>query len=105
MSLLLCKAGMRCNPFPAHVPTLLFVLPGSITCARARDKTAGWCDEDVNSICAHAGNTPRNRGVWSIGAVGRCLSRQLAESKPLSTDCRRLVLAAAPKVLDSGING
>lgn len=59
---------------------------------------AAWCDADVESICSQAAATPRNRGVWSIGAVGRCLSRQLAESKPLTTDCRRLVLAAAPKV-------
>ncbi|KAK9797745.1 hypothetical protein WJX73_005342 [Symbiochloris irregularis] len=57
-----------------------------------------WCDADVSSICSlSAATTPKNRGVWSIGAVGRCLSRQLAEGKPLSPDCRRLVLAAAPK--------
>ena len=38
------------------------------------------------------------RGIWSIGAVGRCLSRQLAESKPLTLNCRSLVLVAAPRV-------
>ena len=38
------------------------------------------------------------RGIWSIGAVGRCLSRQVAESKPLTLECRSLVLVAAPRV-------
>ena len=40
----------------------------------------------------------KSRGIWSIGAVGRCLSRQLAESKPLTLECRSLVLVAAPRV-------
>ncbi len=40
----------------------------------------------------------QSRGIWSIGAVGRCLSRQLAESKPLTLECRSLVLVAAPRV-------
>ena len=42
----------------------------------------------------------QSRGIWSIGAVGRCLSRQLAESKPLTLECRSLVLVAAPRVGD-----
>ena len=41
---------------------------------------------------------PKNRGIWSIGAVGRCLSRQLAENKALTLECRALVIVAAPKV-------
>lgn len=41
---------------------------------------------------------PKNRGIWSIGAVGRCLSRQLAENKALTLECRSLVIVAAPKV-------
>lgn len=58
------------------------------------------CDADVAEIgsCQTAVSNPKNRGIWSIGAVGRCLSRQLAESKPLTLDCRSLVIVAAPKV-------
>ena len=41
---------------------------------------------------------PKNRGIWSIGAVGRCLSRQLAENKALTLECRSLIIVAAPKV-------
>ena len=48
--------------------------------------------------CQTAVANPKNRGIWSIGAVGRCLSRQLAENKPLTLDCRSLVIVAAPKV-------
>jgi Golgi apparatus protein 1 len=58
------------------------------------------CDADVEIIpqCQKAVDNPKNRGVWSIGAVGRCLSRQLAESKPLTLECRSLVIVAAPRV-------
>ncbi|KAK9820440.1 hypothetical protein WJX72_010380 [[Myrmecia] bisecta] len=57
----------------------------------------GMCDADVGSICGKATKNPKNRGIWSIGAVGRCLSRQLAEDKPLEPACRTLVAVAAPK--------
>ena len=56
------------------------------------------CDNDVDNICQRASNNPKNRGIWSIGAVGRCLSRQLAENKALSPGCQTLVAVAAPKV-------
>lgn len=61
------------------------------------------CDADVGEIgtCQTAVANPKNRGIWSIGAVGRCLSRQLAENKPLTLDCRSLVIVAAPKVRTS----
>uniref|UniRef100_A0A061SDF6 Golgi apparatus protein 1 n=1 Tax=Tetraselmis sp. GSL018 TaxID=582737 RepID=A0A061SDF6_9CHLO len=52
------------------------------------------CDEDVKKYCPTKGNT---RGIFSIGAVGRCLSRRVAEEKPLTAECRRLVSVAAPK--------
>ena len=51
------------------------------------------CDEDVKMYC----KSNKSRGIFSIGAVGRCLSRRLAEEKPLSTQCRSLVAVAAPK--------
>ncbi|BDA41257.1 probable Golgi apparatus protein 1 [Coccomyxa sp. Obi] len=59
----------------------------------------GVCDADVAEIpsCQTAVANPKNRGIWSIGAVGRCLSRQLAENKALTLDCRSLVIVAAPK--------
>lgn len=53
------------------------------------------CDTDVVSYC-NLGS--RNRGVFGIGAVGRCLSKRLAEGKPLDSECRNLVIAAAPRV-------
>lgn len=61
----------------------------------------GVCDADVDEIpqCQKAVDNPKNRGIWSIGAVGRCLSRQLAENRALTLDCRSLVIVAAPKVL------
>ena len=60
---------------------------------------AGVCDDDVNQICQKASVNPaKNRGIWSIGAVGRCLSRQLAENKKLTPGCQTLVAVAAPKV-------
>lgn len=54
----------------------------------------GPCDEDVESICVQ---TNRTKGVFSIGYVGRCLSKQLASRKPLNGQCRKLVTVAAPK--------
>lgn len=60
----------------------------------------GVCDDDVNQICQKASVNPaKNRGIWSIGAVGRCLSRQLAENKKLTPGCQTLVAVAAPKVV------
>lgn len=60
---------------------------------------AGVCDDDVTQICQKASINPnKNRGIWSIGAVGRCLSRQLAENKRLTPGCHTLVAVAAPKV-------
>ena len=35
--------------------------------------------------------------MFTIGAVGRCLSRALVEGKRLVPKCRSLVLVAAPK--------
>ncbi|KAK9816541.1 hypothetical protein WJX72_001742 [[Myrmecia] bisecta] len=57
----------------------------------------GMCDADVGSICGKATRNPKNHGIWSIGAVGRCLSKQLAEDKPLEPACRALVAVAAPE--------
>lgn len=35
--------------------------------------------------------------MFTIGAAGHCLSKALVEGKPLSPECRELVLVAAPK--------
>ena len=59
---------------------------------------AGVCDSDVDKICGKVSNGTIQRGLWTIGAVGRCLSRQLAEQKPLAEQCRGLVAVAAPQV-------
>ncbi len=52
------------------------------------------CDADA----APCGPAPRSRGVFSIGAIGRCLSKRAAEGLPLQPDCKQLVMVAAPKV-------
>jgi hypothetical protein len=52
------------------------------------------CDEDVETICTQS---KRTKGVYGIGYVGRCLSKQLASRQPLNARCRKLVTAAAPK--------
>lgn len=52
------------------------------------------CDADVTNVCP---SIPMKKNAFTIGAVGRCLTRQLAEGKPLSPGCRKLVSVAAPK--------
>lgn len=55
------------------------------------------CDADVARMCeAEAGR--HKRGVYTIGAVGRCLARNLAKGAPLAAECRQLITAAAPEV-------
>lgn len=43
------------------------------------------------------GARSRSGAVFTIGAVGRCLSKALVEGKRLNGKCRALVLVAAPK--------
>jgi hypothetical protein len=52
------------------------------------------CDSDVESTC-DAGRAKRS--VYTIGVVGRCLTKQLAQGRPLTPPCRKLVSVAAPK--------
>lgn len=54
----------------------------------------GVCDADVGTMCKAVEKT---RGVFGIGAIGKCLSRGLAEQRPLQRECKQLVLVAAPK--------
>ncbi len=54
------------------------------------------CDEDVGRYCAV--EKDRSRGVWSIGAVGRCLANQLALATHLNDECQDMIRAAAPAV-------
>ena len=44
------------------------------------------------------GSRSKSGAVFTIGVVGRCLSKTLVEGKRLMPKCRELVLAAAPKV-------
>ena len=55
------------------------------------------CDEDVQEYCLADVEGSRS-GAWGIGAAGRCLSKQLAEGQYMDQGCKKLVLAAAPKV-------
>lgn len=43
------------------------------------------------------GARAKSSAVFTIGAVGRCLSKSLVEGKRLEGKCRALVLVAAPK--------
>lgn len=54
------------------------------------------CDAEVASQCP-TGAGKRAGGVFTIGAVGRCLSKALVTGAPLNSKCRALVLVAAPK--------
>ncbi|GLI60743.1 hypothetical protein VaNZ11_002971 [Volvox africanus] len=54
------------------------------------------CDADVEAQCPR-GSRSRSGAVFTIGAVGRCLSKTLVEGKRLDNKCRALVLVAAPK--------
>ncbi|KAG2435442.1 hypothetical protein HYH02_011942 [Chlamydomonas schloesseri] len=54
------------------------------------------CDADVEEQCPR-GVRSRAGAIFTIGAVGRCLSKSLVEGKRLASKCRALVLAAAPK--------
>ncbi len=42
---------------------------------------------------AHA----KSAAAFTIGVVGRCLSKSVVEGKALQPDCKHLVMAAAPK--------
>lgn len=48
---------------------------------------------NAQSQRAHA----RSGAALTIGVVGRCLSKSMVEGKPLNTQCKALVMAAAPK--------
>lgn len=61
------------------------------------------CDADVIRFCS--AQRKKSRGVWSIGAVGRCLSHQLALGSRLSDQCQVLVRAAAPQVCGCSFQG
>ena len=49
------------------------------------------CDADVEQFCSV------EQQKKSIGSVGRCLAKSLADSKPLSDGCKKLVTFAVPK--------
>lgn len=48
-------------------------------------------------MCGEPGASHK-RGVFTIGAVGRCLAQHLARGTPLEPQCWELVMAAAPSV-------
>ncbi|GFH19709.1 uncharacterized protein HaLaN_16706 [Haematococcus lacustris] len=54
------------------------------------------CDNDVATQCPR-GARSKAGAVFTIGVVGRCLSKTLVEGKPLEPKCRDMVLVAAPK--------
>lgn len=54
------------------------------------------CDSDVEKLCPK-GARSKSGSMFTIGVVGRCLSKSLVEGKFLQSKCRDLVLVAAPK--------
>jgi hypothetical protein len=52
------------------------------------------CDNDVAAICPQP---KHSRDVYTIGVIGRCLSKQLAQGGALAAGCRKLVSVAAPR--------
>ena len=46
---------------------------------------------------ASQGSRSKSGAVFTIGVVGRCLSKSLVEGKRLEPKCKDLVLVAAPK--------
>lgn len=49
----------------------------------------------LQAVCPAAGQAAG--GMFSLGSVGKCLSRAVAEERPLTPGCRQLVLVAAPR--------
>ena len=43
------------------------------------------------------GSKSKSGAIFTIGVVGRCLSKSLVQGKKLGSKCRELVLVAAPK--------
>ncbi|MEW5310424.1 MAG: hypothetical protein WDW38_002223 [Sanguina aurantia] len=54
------------------------------------------CDKDVQATCPK-GSKSRSAAVFTIGVVGRCLSKSMVEGRSLESKCRNMVLVAAPK--------
>lgn len=48
-------------------------------------------------LCNPQGSRAKSGAIFTIGVVGRCLSKALVEGKRLDSRCRDLVLVAAPK--------
>eukprot|EP00798_Chlamydomonas_sp_ICE-L_P015369 gene15369-21453_t len=51
----------------------------------------------VSRISSKGASAKSGTDVFSIGVVGRCLSKALVRGKSLGTGCRNMVLAAAPR--------
>ena len=73
-----------------------------VTFLRAGAALTEPCDADVQRLCEGEAGRHR-RGVFSIGAVGRCLAGQLGHGSALDGECRELVMAAAPLVCTNSL--
>jgi golgi apparatus protein 1 len=53
----------------------------------------------AHAPCIRASQGARSRSgqLFTIGVVGRCLSKAMIEGQRLEPSCKQLVLAAAPK--------
>uniref|UniRef100_A0A7S0YM23 Golgi apparatus protein 1 n=1 Tax=Polytomella parva TaxID=51329 RepID=A0A7S0YM23_9CHLO len=58
---------------------------------------SGSLSSSSSSTPSSASARQNNNGLFTIGAIGFCLSKALVESKTLHGGCRHLILTAAPK--------
>lgn len=67
------------------------------TAAAANTLTMCMCVCLYRDCCAQNVKRRNAGAVFTIGVVGRCLSKALVQAKSLTPKCRELVLIAAPK--------
>lgn len=56
------------------------------------------CDADVDKFC-------KGVSTSTVGAIGRCLAKQVTDNADLTTTCKKLVMLAAPKDAKSLFDG
>lgn len=81
-------AGWRRGWQPVALPGLFFSALQLPTCPPSSPTL------DQQAVCP--ATSQKQGSMFMLGSVGRCLSKAVAEGKPLAEGCRKLVLVAAP---------
>uniref|UniRef100_A0A7R9V0N1 Golgi apparatus protein 1 n=1 Tax=Chlamydomonas euryale TaxID=1486919 RepID=A0A7R9V0N1_9CHLO len=63
------------------------------------------CDKDVSDKCPGSSQARVSGSPFTIGAVGRCLSKAVVQHSRLDAQCRALTLVAAPKDMRAMFDG